>query len=74
MLDERTERLINRRLDGEITEEESLELDKQLIRSPEARAYLEDLQRQDVLAGQALRATLAPDEAQSSPPLGPEWG
>ena len=41
-MDERTEQLINRRLDGEITEEESLELDKRLIRSPEARAYLEE--------------------------------
>jgi anti-sigma factor RsiW len=72
MLDERTERLINRRLDGEITGQESLELDKLLIRNPEARAYLEDLQRQDVLAGRVLRATLDPDNAKSSPPLGPD--
>ena len=42
MIDERLERLINRKLDGELSEAESLELDKLLIRSPEGRAMLEE--------------------------------
>ncbi len=56
MIDERTERLINRMLDGELTEADELELNKQLIRSPEARRMLEDLERLDTLADQALHA------------------
>ena len=56
MIDERTERLINRRLDGELSEAESLELDKRLIRSPEARQLFETYARNDLLAGEALRA------------------
>ena len=66
-MDERTEQLINRRLDGEITEEESLELDKRLIRSPEARAYLEEQVRINALAGEALQAVIAPGDSQSHP-------
>jgi anti-sigma factor RsiW len=61
-MDERTEQLISRRLDGEITEEESLELDKRLIRSPEARTYLEDQERINALAAESLRAALAPGD------------
>lgn len=58
-LDERTETLITRRLDGELTgEDESLELDKQLIRSPAARQAFEDSRRIDELAGEMLRGLL----------------
>ena len=53
MTDERTERLITRKLDGELTEAESLELDKALVRSPEARSLLEDYERTD--AGRYLK-------------------
>jgi anti-sigma factor RsiW len=63
-MDDRTEHLITRRLDGEITADESLELDKQLIRSPEARMYLDEQERIDALAGEALRAALAPDDTE----------
>jgi len=66
-MDDRTEHLITRRLDGEITEDESLELDKQLIRSPEARGCLAEQERIDALAGQTLRAILAPDASQPVP-------
>lgn len=65
MIDERTEQLINRRLDGELREGETLELDKALIRSPEARAMDEELQAIDVWAGQTLHTLL--DEPRLSP-------
>ncbi len=55
MIDERTEQLINRRLDHELSEEEALELNKRLIRSPEARALLEEYERTDGLARETLR-------------------
>ncbi len=58
-MDDRLERLITRRLDGELTEAEELELNKLLIRSPEARRLLEDYQRQDALVTAALRETLS---------------
>jgi hypothetical protein len=54
MIDERTEYLINRRLDNELTSDEQLELDKRLIRSPEARAMSEEYERFDRLARTAL--------------------
>lgn len=54
MIDERTEILINRKLDGELTEAESLELDKAMLRSPGARDRLEEYTRLD----EAARATL----------------
>lgn len=54
MLDERIELLITRRLDGRLTESEALELNKALIRSPEARRFLEDCQRIDEVARTAL--------------------
>ncbi|MBP7936261.1 MAG: hypothetical protein KA354_16590 [Phycisphaerae bacterium] len=63
MIDERLERLINRKLDGELSEAESLELDKLLIRSPEGRAMLEEQGRLDRLAGVSLRAALGGDLA-----------
>ena len=53
-LDERTERLIVRQLDGELSAEEQHELNKLLIRSPEARQLLESYLEQDRLAGEVL--------------------
>jgi anti-sigma factor RsiW len=62
MLDDRTELLITRKLDGEIREDELLELNKRLIRSPEARALLEEYERNDALAASTLRALLGTTE------------
>lgn len=62
-MNDRTEQLITRRLDGEITEEESLELDKRLIRSPEARAYMEEQARIDMLASEVVREACVPDRS-----------
>lgn len=55
MLDERTERLITKRLDGRLSDDESLELDKLLIRSPEARQALDDSEAIDRRTAQSLR-------------------
>ncbi len=63
MIDARTEQLINRKLDGELAEGELLELDKLLIRCPQARALLEDYQRHDRLAVEALDAVVARQSA-----------
>ena len=54
MVDERVEHLINRRVDGELTGAESLELDQLLVRSPEARSLLEEYERTYALAREAL--------------------
>jgi hypothetical protein len=59
-LEERIERLIVRKLDGMLTEDEELELDRILIRSPEARRVYEEYRRIDDLAAQSL-ASLFPE-------------
>jgi anti-sigma factor RsiW len=59
MIDERTERLISRKLDGELSESDALELDRALIRSPEARRMLEDYERSERQASQALHGAFA---------------
>jgi len=64
MIDERTEQLVTRKLDGELTGAESHELNKLLIRSPQARALMEEYERADALAGEALRAAF---EREASP-------
>jgi anti-sigma factor RsiW len=71
MLDERTEHLITRRLDGELGEGEALELDKRLIRAPEARHALEELERIDHLAQAALGSLLAEPSGPASTPARP---
>ena len=48
--DDHLERLISRKLDGELSADESLELDKHLIRDPSARQLLEESERIDELA------------------------
>ncbi len=70
-MDERTENLITRRLDGEITEAESLELDKLLIRSPEARAYLDEQERLSRLARQSLETAVVARDEEKRPSLAP---
>ncbi len=59
--DEYIERLINRKLDGELTADEQLELDRALIRSPEHRALLEQLHYLDAECGDVMRERLAAD-------------
>jgi anti-sigma factor RsiW len=54
-IDERIERLIGRRLDGEISAEENAELDQALLRDPAARALLESYAMIDGLAAEVLR-------------------
>ncbi len=65
-VDERIERLIVRRLDGELTDDESLELDRELLRSPQARQLLGEYQEIDDAAVDALAAALGVDSNCSS--------
>jgi hypothetical protein len=53
-VDEQTERLIIRKLDGELSLAEEHELNKVLIRSPEARALLDSYAAQDRLAAELV--------------------
>lgn len=52
------ERLIVRRLDGELTEDEALQLNRELIRNPDAQRLLEDYARVDAMASGALEEAL----------------
>lgn len=54
-VDERTEVLINRYLDGELSDAQQAELHAILGRDPAARAMLEQYHRNDALVAQALR-------------------
>jgi len=54
-IDESLERLIVRELDGELSDQERCELNKWLLRSPEARALLEEYRRYDELAAAVVR-------------------
>ncbi len=65
-IDERIERLINRKLDGELTPEEQLELDKELLRCPAARALYESYREIDGLVGEVI-SDCAGYEAGKSP-------
>ena len=56
------ERLIVRRLDGALTEDEELRLNRELIRNPEARQLLEDYERVDALASAAMADVLGGDQ------------
>lgn len=68
-LDESIERLINRKLDGELTEEEGLELDRALIRSPEHRRMFEASETIDAVCAELIRAEVevAPGAAVGMP-------
>ncbi len=61
------EKLITRRLDGELDEDGQLEVNRALIRDPQARSLMEDCQRIDELAKQALRETLMTGEISFDP-------
>ncbi|MCH7814036.1 MAG: hypothetical protein IID40_08450 [Planctomycetes bacterium] len=54
----RIEQLIVRRLDGELTDDERLELDRALMRDPQARRLLQESERIDALAAAALTAVV----------------
>ncbi len=56
--DEQIERLIVRKLDGELSLEEEHELNKVLIRSPEAHQLLDDYARQDELVASVMKAEI----------------
>lgn len=62
MNQDQLERLICRKLDGMITEDEELSLNRELIRNPEARAMMVDYERADELAAAALSASLGAGE------------
>ena len=51
---EHLERLMNRRLDGELSAEESLYLDRELMRNAEARGWYDSLRRMDGVCGTVL--------------------
>ncbi len=73
MIDERIEILINRKLDGELSEEDSLELNKLLIRNPDAHALLDEYAVMDRLAAEAIEAELAEPVARVSPEQVSQW-
>lgn len=56
MMDENLERMIARRLDGELTPSEDEAFSRELLREPEARRRMEEYAAADRLAGEALRA------------------
>lgn len=64
--DERLEQLIGRKLDGELLTDESLELDKCLIRDPAARKCLEDSHKIDALAATFLNEVCGEFDESSS--------
>ena len=67
-IDERGERLVVRKLDGELSSEEEHELNKLLIRSPELRQLLESYLEQDRLAAEVLAeevGSFAPPDLES---------
>lgn len=61
--DERIEHLISRKLDGELTDDERLELDRALIRSPEHRRMLEESENIDALCADLIRDSVHADPA-----------
>lgn len=52
------ERLISRCLDGEATDDERLDLDREILRNPDAHRMLESSRRIDDVAGTVLREVL----------------
>lgn len=70
---ERLELLLTRRLDGELAESEELELNKCLIRSPEAQRLARTLEEQDRLVHRVLNEWLQDVGDRVSPPERLEW-
>jgi anti-sigma factor RsiW len=75
-MNETVERLMTRRLDGEITAEESLALDKLLIRDPQLRDELQAIAHVDALSGDVIRALCGSEDQPAEyvhPPRMPWW-
>lgn len=70
-MDDRTEHLISRRIDGELQGDEALELDKHLIRSPDSRRLLEDYEADDRLAREVLRSAFSSHPARTEESIAP---
>ena len=65
--DKAIETLIFRHLDGALTEDEELELSRELIRNPEARRVMEEYRHIDALAGAALDRAIPNREVSFDP-------
>lgn len=68
------EKLIVRHLDGELSADEQLELDRELIRNPEAQRLMEEYTRIDELALGALDRVLGDDHTTFDPTTLPMRG
>lgn len=68
-IDPQIERLIVRRLDGELTPDEQLELDRVLLKDPAARDLLEAYGRIDRAAGDALALAFEESTEVVTPPV-----
>ena len=66
-LDPKIERLIVRQLDGEITEDEQLELNRELLRNPDAHRLWEEFRDLDGTAGEVLEDVLGDRNASFDP-------
>lgn len=70
-INEQLERLINRCLDGDLSEDAQLELDRELIRNPAARAMLAEYQAMDRNAAEALGRAFGAERSRSTADVGP---
>ena len=66
--DEHLERLVSRSLDGALSADEQLELDRELIRNPEAHRLMERCRAIDELAGAALESAVARPDSEVEVP------
>ncbi|MGB2986808.1 MAG: hypothetical protein WBE26_13125 [Phycisphaerae bacterium] len=66
-VDKDIERLIVRELDGQLSEDEQLKLNRELIRNPEAHRMMEEYRRIDELASRALEQALGDDRMTLDP-------
>jgi len=66
-VDNDIERLIVRSLDGELGEDEQLQLNRELIRNPKAQRLMEQYKQIDELAGAALHHALSSDRIPLDP-------
>lgn len=60
--------LITRRLDGELTDEQRLELDREVLRSPDVRERFDHTARIDSIAGEAVRSAVEKSGTSAVPP------
>lgn len=59
-IDEQLERMISMAIDGELSDDEQLQLDRELMRNPAARRLMETYQANEAAADAALAVVLAP--------------